>query len=563
MKWYLRYCAVINCVLCAVVFVLPGKFSLNPTEMAMLAGISILAGHLVTTAYHDGFFNKFLKRKDGFVLASIALYAGFACVGNTLFLQSASWYHVPLWLLCALWFSPIGLAFLYVTWKVTKRVPPHAGQLPKGLWWLFAGIFFLTWTLYQLAFFPGVMSEDSLDQWRQAIGAWPLNNWHPVFHTLFIKLLMAVYESPAVVAWAQIVFMAGIAASYLLFLGKQGVPVKWLLLFACCFALMPANGIYAVTLWKDVAFTASLLWLTLALAQLLTNKKATGVNLLLSLTAVALFRHNGLVVYVLTVLSLLVYYFLHKEKVLLVCIASSVVLLLGFKLFVLDRDDVIPNSPAVKLLAPVHGLAAVMHHDGHLAPGVQQKMQMILPAYEWQTKYSDYSVAGYLFNTDRVFINNLSRVPTAEVLGMYATTFLSHPYYIVRERLNGTDYLWNITQPADAHNLRYMTWLKSNELSLQQRGIAALRTWLTKYLLFSEGIFSIVIWRVGIYTIFLLLSIFFMFKTHSKRYLLVFVPWLGCTCSLIPSMVDQEYRYVYFVFFLFGFLWFTLLPKKA
>lgn len=543
MAGWVRYYPIFNGVLGAVVFILSGKFSLTLPEMIVLAGISLLSGYLVTEAYRYDF----LTRRDIPALSILALYGGFACVGNTLFLQSFSWYHVPLWLLCSLWFLPIALAFLYVTWRVTNKMQVHQ-HTANG--WIFFSIFFCIWSLYLVAYYPGTMSEDSIDQWQQAIGASPLNNWHPVFHTLCIRLLITVYESPAIVALAQIVAMAAVAASYLVFLSKQGLPFKWLLTFAIVFALVPANGIYAITLWKDVAFTISLLWLTLSLAKLLTYKKA-GIQLVLALLAVALFRHNGMVVYLLTIP------WLYKHKATYI----SLILLIGIKWAISNHST--PNSPAVKLLAPIHGMAAVMHHTGDLPPAVQQKMQAIMPAQEWQTKFADYSVTWYLFGTNRVLINNLSRTPTSEVLHMYTTTLCKHPYYIIRERLNGTDYVWNITKPANAANLKYITGLKTNDLGLQQRGNSLLRTFLDKYRSFSEGIFNILAWRVGIYTIFLLLSIFFLLKTHPKRYLLVFMPWFGCTLSLIPAMIDQEYRYVYFVFVLFGFLWLTLLPKKG
>src|SRR5262249_38322432 len=65
----------------------------------------------------------------------------------------------------------------------------------------------LVWTPDLLVFWPGLMSPDSLEQWRQVLQG-EINNEHPAFHTLTIWLITRVWFSPAAVALTQILALA-------------------------------------------------------------------------------------------------------------------------------------------------------------------------------------------------------------------------------------------------------------------------------------------------------------------------------------------------------------------
>lgn len=575
----LKYYFLVNLLLWIMLFVFPGNLTLSAGEIVWLLLLSVLSGKLVTRAFKPGgpLYQR-LSRREIIVLLLITLYASFACIGNALFLTGEdplTWAQVCYFIVFACWFFSIEIAFLYVTYSLqetyNRSALTNAALVNKGsgiqLWGLVFLILTTIWLICLFAFYPGIMSSDSLDQWGQATGVFPLNDWHPVFHTLFNRIFLLVSRNPAIIATGQIFLLAAVAATFILFLYKKGVSKNWLLFFTLIFALFPANGIMVITLWKDIPFTISLLWLTYLLARISTdinylkNNRLALAGLTLALVAVALFRHNGIVVYILVFLVLSFYSFRYKTRWTLLSLAASLVLIIGFKVFVSGNKRVIPVPSEVKLIAPVNGLAAAMKENA-LTTDVQKKMETILNREDWIRLYSPYWANAYQFNTNGAYMKNLSAYSTGDILKMYASTMYRHPYFIIKDRLQGTDILWDVSRPALAYNFYYSTELEANNYGLTQKK-NNLKPVISKYLKTSETIGADFFWRAGIYNILIFLLMFFVAKTKSKRNLLSFLPWLGAVLSLLPSLVWQEFRYIYFVQVLFGFLWLFSIPGNV
>ena len=53
-------------------------------------------------------------------------------------------------------------------------------------------IIFICWLPYFLAYFPGILSNDSVWQMDQILGIRPLSNHHPFTHTMIIKLFYSI-----------------------------------------------------------------------------------------------------------------------------------------------------------------------------------------------------------------------------------------------------------------------------------------------------------------------------------------------------------------------------------
>ena len=562
-------------ILWAVLFLATGYLPLTPVQRILLLIVTILAIFISLKGVRAGLLQQ-LDKGSWIILVLISLYAGFSCVGNRILLTHIQIKKIIFYLLFTVWIIPIEIAFLYITRSLRDKVLQFSQQRPPSMipfsrlrsWFLFFSIPFAVGCIYLYAFFPGVMSNDSLSQWGQAIGKYDLNDWHPIFHTLFNRLFITLYHSPASVAMAQIIFLSAVIAGFTVFLCRQGIPRKWVLFFVILFSLLPQLGIYSVTLWKDVPFTASLLWLTLVLTRIVTDsgylrKPVNGLQLTITLVAVALFRHNGLLAYGLLAAALALYLYKRKYVSGWIYLALSVVLTVGYNLFILSRPGIIPIPKAIKLEAPIHGIAAVMSEEYPLPPGVNKEMESILPRKTWLNSFSPYSAESYQFKTDGVFIDRLSRFSTTEVLQMYGATFIRHPVILTKDRLNGVDFIWDLTRPEFAFNSLYNTGLEPNPFGLVQKAHHPLRDALKSYLAFSEEIDTIFIWRVALYTILLMLTLLLvrMEKRGIKEFLLIFAPLISCILSLLPSMLLQEYRYVYFIFFLFGFLWLLVISN--
>lgn len=160
------------------------------------------------------------------------------------------------------------------TWSTRRSTPPagepgRAAVSPVGeprrapglLWARLAAPCWVVWSLYLLAFWPAVMSVDSVKQWDQMITG-QLTDAHPAVHTATMWALTRLWWSPAVVAVTQVVVLGALVGVVLAGLWRAGVPKAVVMSVAAATALLPATGALAVTLWKDVPYAAAVLALT-------------------------------------------------------------------------------------------------------------------------------------------------------------------------------------------------------------------------------------------------------------------------------------------------------------
>lgn len=119
-------------------------------------------------------------------------------------------------------------------------------------------ICFLCWLPYFLYEYPGIMTADSLVQYAEFAGDEPLSNHHPIVHTLLIKMFVDIANlfnadhqtGIALYTVFQMLFMAiccGVLVSHIRSRKLQVISVLF-------YALVPFNGVFVVTVWKDIIF---------------------------------------------------------------------------------------------------------------------------------------------------------------------------------------------------------------------------------------------------------------------------------------------------------------------
>jgi len=207
-----------------------------------------------------------------------------------------------------------GLIFLTSFWLGKRAISTQEPVNASPMAWLwYAMPCFVVWTIYLMAFWPGSMSPDSLYQWKETLTG-QFTDWHPAFHTMNIWLINHLWFSPAAVAFAQIFALGSIAGWGLAGLGRLGAPRKMLWGVSLLFALSLVNGVMVITLWKDIAYSIAVLALTLLVLQIVSSnglwftKRGAWLILMLTITLVALYRHNGIVPAFGTPLILLLFY---------------------------------------------------------------------------------------------------------------------------------------------------------------------------------------------------------------------------------------------------------------
>ena len=155
------------------------------------------------------------------------------------------------------------LMLLLASRRPRLSTAPLSGR-QKALCFFLLLLCWLPWFLYD---YPGVMTPDSLSQFSQATGLTAYSDHHPLLHTLLFEALYRigffltrnVYMGIAAYTLFQMAVLAGVETFCLSVLSRLGAPRLLLAGWLAFWGLLPYNGIFAVTLWKDVLFSAFLL----------------------------------------------------------------------------------------------------------------------------------------------------------------------------------------------------------------------------------------------------------------------------------------------------------------
>lgn len=148
------------------------------------------------------------------------------------------------------------------------------------------------------AFFPAVMTSDSLSQWSQALSG-NFDNASPYLHALTMRVLRVVWDSPGAFIALQIVAFSALAASICSYLRRAGAPLWSVALPVVYFVAAPQFGMYAATLWKDVPYSILALALAFLIYRFGTDeefraRRSALVMLAVTSALLPLFRFNGL-----------------------------------------------------------------------------------------------------------------------------------------------------------------------------------------------------------------------------------------------------------------------------
>ena len=158
---------------------------------------------------------------------------------------------------------------------------------------------------YFLAYYPGILAYDSYIQIDQIFtGAY--NEHHPLIHTLLIKFCMLAGEKlfgslnagvavTVLVQWILLDFAFSYGIYLLFRRGKKALSIITLIILA----LFPFNAFMAISITKDIPFSAYFLMLILSSSELLRSEKIGKEKffdiliLIISGLGMNVYRNNG------------------------------------------------------------------------------------------------------------------------------------------------------------------------------------------------------------------------------------------------------------------------------
>jgi len=266
---------------------------------------------------------------------------------------------------------------------------PRNQPADKGWAWLRYMLPMLAvWGLTLLIFWPGIMSSDALSQWAQGYLR-QFDDWHSAMHSILLSVLMRVWYSPAFISIIQILLLSFIVAWGLKTLGERGISKVVLWSISILFAIFPPNGIFVITLWKDIPYAITFLWFTIMMVNIsLTRGKWAEHPLhwmILGLSAglVAVFRQNGAGI---SLISLLPLPLIFKKywKQLGYSLLLAIVLYAGIKGPLYTAVNINRGRSGQTNLIFLHHITAHLEAGTELFEEESQYLNSFMPLDDWE-----------------------------------------------------------------------------------------------------------------------------------------------------------------------------------
>lgn len=169
--------------------------------------------------------------------------------------------------------------------------------------WLMLGVSLAVFGTWLAAFWPGVMSVDSLNIWRAAMLPDMYQNDHPLLNVILYKYLYHLWNHAAAVPVAQVVLTSLLISWCGFWVFRQGVSIHIVLLWLLFVLGSVPVGVYTVVQWKDIPFALLAVFWAVMLVMLRQERRQNRLRwtwqracaLLLLGLALGFVRHNGLV----------------------------------------------------------------------------------------------------------------------------------------------------------------------------------------------------------------------------------------------------------------------------
>ncbi|GAP40430.1 hypothetical protein [Flexilinea flocculi] len=536
----------------AGLLLLSPQFSYHIAEKVLFFIWTILCSVLLKQWKEKTDDGKYHTRKIHFLLIITAFGLSFLFFGNrTLVLTQTSTLlpaaNILFFFSAALWLLPSIFCFLYFMELLSEKAKKSENR-EKSLWiWFeFFGLFILIFTLYLIAYNPAISSMDSQGQWWQAIGETPIDDAHTPFHTLYLRYLIRIIPSPLFIAMLQILLFAGIGSSFLTWLYKRGIPKYLLLIFILQFSAVPNNGLSVITIWKDIPYGISLLWLTLVLSEIISgqqichSKRITIPEITVCLLCVCLFRYNGMLPGIAAGVYLLITGIRRRNRRLMISV------ILSGLLYWIITGPVYRSLPVVHLDFGKNTLDRVMVNDmigverigGTLPTATSQLLDRITGNYR-EVPYSHYEID----NTWNQ-IANWSDIDMGTILKSYGRTFISNPVHLLRTILLRTEFVWAVKQIPSGGFIDSVIW-NDADIYGYERIITPLKgVWDTLCRISIRNPFFIFIWRIGIDIGLIIVACIYLVANRRCRLFWAALPFWMNLLSL-AGVTFPTYRYLW------------------
>ena len=353
------------------------------------------------------------------------------------------------------------------------------------LWlWGFALLGFGILMIYYKGYYPGGFTEDSVNQYTQAMTG-KYNNWHPVLQTLFmftLPLKLTGGWTGSVILFQMICF--SLCAAYMCYTmleyGNRPVAIA-----AFVFTyLNPVTGILMVHAWKDPSFAiAAMLCMTFAVRTYFTNgewlkKWYNIVFTVIAFTACTLFRHNG----IFFTLPLLLAIVTTTKKRTWITVCASVlamcfiISLPVYSLMGVENPKSRTSESAAFPVAVIGEIAA--RHPEKMDPELREFAYKVASPEVWQERYVTGKYNSIKFSLPTANKEAMDEYGIFKIGGLMFKALGAEPKAAIKAMIKSTDLTYNITDDLDWTIYPYIA---RNDYNIKYEGDNKLKTFLSDY----------------------------------------------------------------------------------
>lgn len=432
------------------------------------------------------------------------------------------------------------------------------------------------WLPYFLFEYPGVMTPDSVNQYAQVIGAYELTNHHAVIHTLligfFYKIGMAltgnVYTALACYTLFQMICMAFVAAYVVRTMQKAGLHTAVCIITICFYCFMPYNGIFAVTIWKDVLFAGNVTLFAAACLRLLlqnSREKITPLQLftivlpyVVSGFMICLLRTNGWYAFLIS-LPFILFAFRERLKLMLPVHAVILLLVLFVKYPCMQIYEIKQADFVESVSIPVQQIARVVVSGQSLTEDQTATLAKMVDISRMQEVYQP-DVSDGVKNLIRETGNGYIETHKGEFLSLWFSIGLRHPKAYFDAYVDQTKGFW---YPDVSYEVGLADGIYPNEFGLTWQSITGghFMIKLREILFKLQDIIPLYgcLWSMGTMFWLVLIVAGICIRNQKTANILPAIPAIAIILTLcIATPVATEFRYAYAL--VYGLPLYLMLP---
>lgn len=430
-------------------------------------------------------------------------------------------------------------------------------------------LFMIPFSIFMLLlciFSPGIITYDGNNQWQQVINN-NISNAHPFFTTYFMLFLSKIWNNPTVVLIYQVVLFStvwSIICNYT----RTNNNYRKQVIYTIIISLIPIISLYSITLWKDILYSYYLMIIMFMVYKGINKGFSYSYKELILLglliTLVFNYRHNGMIVAALLLITYLIIFLVKKYslKKFAIIILTFIILNLAIgipKKYYLNKynesveqesteNEVINTSFIDTYVIWIFGGYI---NDNIISEEDLDELNKVIDTEKWAKAYSPFLIndIGFMDKNILYYSENIN-----SFRDMFVKYSIKHPQSFLKHYIKADALLWSPLPIGYVYSYDFTSWgpeykFDNGEVYNYKSHIKLphLKDFTEKIIQLSyRKPFRIILMQPAIMLyISIALIIAYAIKIKKKRFVLVGMPMVYNIISLIPINLAQDLRYVY------------------